>query len=246
MRTLIIVQARMSSTRLPGKVLKTVLGKPLLEYQIERLKCVINANDIVVATTLNPVDVPITKLCEILKVKSYRGSEEDVLSRYYGAAKEFQADCVVRVTSDCPLIDPRVIEQVIHTYQDNVSTYDYVSNCLSRTYPRGMDTEIFSMKLLQEIYSQATVQADREHVTPYIYRHPDRYQLGHVKYFEDQSHHRWTVDTPEDFLLIRKMLENLYPKSPTFSLRDCLKVHEQNPNWIYINSNIKQKQYGEA
>ena len=144
MRTLIIVQARMSSTRLPGKVLKTVLGKPLLGYQIERLQHVQNADDVVVATTINPADDPIVEFCQTSQTQFYRGSEEDVLSRYYYAAQQFNADTVVRVTSDCPLIDPQVVEQVIRTYLQNIPSYDYVSNCLSRTYPRGMDTEVFS------------------------------------------------------------------------------------------------------
>lgn len=245
MRTLIIVQARMSSTRLPGKVLKTVLGKPLLEYQIERLQHVQNADDVVVATTINPADDPIVEFCQASQTQFYRGSEDDVLSRYYGAAQQFKADTVVRVTSDCPLIDPKVVEQVIRTYLQDFPSYDYVSNCLSRTYPRGMDTEVFSMQLLREIDQAATAQADREHVTPFIYHHPHSYKLGEVRYFDDQSHHRWTVDTTEDFMLVCQMLENLYPRLPNFSLEDCLELHRQNPEWVNINSEIKQKQYGE-
>ncbi|NLX01599.1 MAG: NTP transferase domain-containing protein, partial [Syntrophomonadaceae bacterium] len=168
MKTVIIDQARMTSTRLPGKVMKEVLGKPLLEYQIERLKRTNEADELVIATTTNNTDQPIVEICKRLGVAYYRGSEEDVLSRYYEAATKFGADVVVRVTSDCPLIDPTVVDKVIKHYKDNWDKYDYVSNTLTRTYPRGMDTEVFSYKVLQEVYYNAQEQPEREHVTPYI------------------------------------------------------------------------------
>jgi spore coat polysaccharide biosynthesis protein SpsF len=226
MKTAIIVQARMTSTRLPGKVLKPVLGKPLLEYQIERLQRVKLANEIVIATTTNETDEPIVELCNRLAVAYFRGSEEDVLGRYYQAATEHKADLVVRVTSDCPLIDPKVIDEVINLYLKNQSNYDYVSNSLERTYPRGMDTEVFSFSTLQQAFWEATAQPDREHVTPFIYRQPARYSLGHVIYSEDCSHHRWTVDTAEDFELIQKIIEAIYPIKPNFTLEDCLSLPE--------------------
>lgn len=241
MKTVIIVQARMTSSRLPGKVLKTVLGKPLLEYQIERLKMVKLANDLVIATTINQTDEPIVDLCDRLSVKHFRGSEDDVLSRYYESAKESQADIVVRVTSDCPLIDPDVINQVIEFYLTHYPKYDYVSNTLKRTYPRGMDTEVFSFTLLEEAFLEATAQPDREHVTPFIYRQPKRYNLAAVKYNRDESRHRWTVDTPEDFELITLMIKNLYPVKSQFTLKDCLDLFNNYPNWFEINSHIKQK-----
>lgn len=245
MKTVIIVQARMTSTRLPGKVLKQVLGKPLLEYQIERLQRVKLADEIVIATTTNQTDAPIVDLCNSLSVAHFRGSEDDVLARYYGAATAHQADVVVRVTSDCPLIDPQVINQVIDYYLQNQSTYDYVSNSIKRTYPRGMDTEVFSFSVLQQAFSEATPPPDREHVTPFIHRQPERYRLGHVTYSEDCSHHRWTVDTPEDFELIQKIIEAVYPNQPCFTLEDCLRSLQQHPDWYFINSDIEQKKYGE-
>ncbi len=245
MKTVIIVQARMTSTRLPGKVLKRVLDKPLLEYQIERLRRVKLADEIVIATTVNDTDQPIVELCNSLSVSYFRGSEEDVLSRYYGAAKENYADMVVRVTSDCPLIDPQIIDEIISFYVENSDKYDYVSNCLTRSYPRGMDTEVFSFKALQEAFLSATAQADREHVTPFIYRHPERYGVGHIVYAENQSSHRWTVDTPEDFELIRRIIEALYPQSPEFKLEDCLNLLKQYPDWSNINVHIEQKKYGQ-
>ncbi|MEB3828476.1 glycosyltransferase family protein [Phormidium sp. CCY1219] len=245
MKTVIITQARMTSTRLPGKVLKRVLGKPLLEYQLERLRRVKLADEIVIATTTNQTDDPIVDLCDRLSVAYFRGSEEDVLERYYQAATAHQADVVVRVTSDCPLIDPQVIDTAIDYYLQNQPTYDYVSNCIKRTYPRGMDTEVFSSSVLEQAFLEATAQPDREHVTPFLYRQPERYCLGYVTYSEDCSHHRWTVDTPEDFELIQKIIEAVYPDRPKFTLEDCLKLLQQHPKWYLINSQIAQKNYGE-
>lgn len=245
MKVVIIIQARMTSSRLPGKILKKVLGKSLLEYQIERLRRVKLADEAVIATTINKTDELIVQLCNSLSVLYFRGSEEDVLSRYYEAAKVHQADVIVRVTSDCPLIDPEVIDQVIKFYIDHQTEYDYVSNSLEKTYPRGMDTEVFSFKTLQEAFLEATALPDREHVTPFIYRQPDRYSLANVNYSENQSHHRWTVDTPEDFELIKKIIEAIYPKMPNFTLRDCLNLLHKNPEWSTINAHIQQKKYGE-
>ncbi|NRB06375.1 MAG: glycosyltransferase family protein [Richelia sp.] len=245
MKTVIIVQARMTSTRLPGKVLKRVLDKPLLEYQIERLRRVKLADEIIIATTVNETDEPIFKLCNRLSVPYFRGSEEDVLARYHGAATKHYADVVVRVTSDCPLIDPQVIDKVINFYIENLDKYDYVCNSLKRTYPRGMDTEVFSLKALHEAFVEATAQADREHVTPFIYRHLERYRLGHIVSSENQSSHRWTVDTPEDFDLIRRIIEAVYPQAPEFSLEDCLNLLQQYPDWSNINAHVEQKKYGE-
>lgn len=241
MKTVIIVQARMTSTRLPGKVLKKVLGKPLLEYQIERLKRVNLADEIVIATTINSTDLPIVELCNRLSIPYFRGSEDDVLARYYGAAKEHHADVVVRITSDCPLIDPQVIDKVIQFYLEHRYEYDYVSNCLERTYPRGMDTEIFSFIALHQAFVEATAQPEREHVTPFIYMHPERYRLTQVIYSENQSSHRWTVDTPEDFELIKRIIEVLYPQTTKFTLEDCLYLLNLYPDWSLINAYVEQK-----
>lgn len=241
MKIVIINQARMTSTRLPGKVLKQVLGKSLLEYQIERLQRVRLVDQIVIATTTNDIDQPIIDLCNRLSISHYRGSEDDVLARYHGAAITYQADVVVRVTSDCPVIDPQVIDQVIQFYIDAYPKYDYFSNCLERTYPRGMDTEVFAFKALDQAFQQATDQLDREHVTPFIYRNPDRYQLGKVTNSKKLDNHRWTVDMPEDFELIKKIIESLYPIKPNFSLEDCLELLSQHTEWNMINKNIGQK-----
>ncbi len=245
MKTVIIVQARMTSTRLPGKVLKKVLNKSLLEYQVERLRRVKYADEIVIATTINETDQPIVDLCRHLSVPCFRGSEQDVLSRYHAAAREHQAEAIVRITSDCPLIDPQVTDRVVQFYLEHRPTYDYVSNSLERTYPRGMDTEVFSVKALKEAFAEATEQSDREHVTPFIHRQTDRYRLANIAHTENQSHHRWTVDTPEDFELVKNITSALYPANPLFSLQDCLNLLQKHPEWKEINDHVQQKVYGE-
>jgi spore coat polysaccharide biosynthesis protein SpsF len=241
MKTLIIIQARMTSTRLPGKVLKSVLGKSLLEYQLERLGRVCNIEGLVVATTTNKADQPIVALCQSLNVPIFRGSQADVLSRYYEAALAHGADLVVRVTSDCPLIDPAVVSEVIGFYQAHPDAYDYVSNTLDRTYPRGLDVEVFSFKVLEQAHREAAQADEREHVTPFIYRHPQRFRMAQVRQPADHSAERWTVDTPEDFELIRCILEALYPKNPKFDQADVLALLEAHPHWRALNAGIEQK-----
>lgn len=242
MSTVIIVQARMASTRLPGKIMKKVLDKTLLEYQLERLFRVKQADQVVIATTDHGEEQPIVSLCEKLGVPYFRGSEQDVLARYHGAATEYGAGVVVRITSDCPLIDPAVVDMVIGFYLAHKEEYDYVSNTFPElTYPRGMDTEVFSYKALKEAYEQAQDQAEREHVTIFIKRRPKRYRIKNLPYDKDYSHYRWTVDTPEDFALIEKMITALYPANPYFSLEDCLLLMEEHPEWAKINAGIQQK-----
>lgn len=243
-KTGIIVQARMGSSRLEGKVLKTVGGKPLLEYELERLRRAKLADSVRVATTTHARDEAIVLFCARLGVPVFRGSEEDVLSRYYHAAKEAELHTVVRVTADCPLIDPAVIDSVIaYFYKDG--TFDYVSNTLTRSFPRGMDTEVFTFKALEKSHHEADAQPDREHVTPYIYRHPEIFRIGEVLSGRDLGGHRWTVDTDDDFKLIHHMLEALYPSRPAFSMDDALELLERHPEWRVLNAHVRQKAYGE-
>lgn len=237
----IYVQARMGSTRLPGKVLKTVLGRPLLSYQIERLKRVKRANAIVVVTSTAKEDDQIVRLCENEGIPCYRGAEEDVLDRYYQTAVQRRPDAVVRITADCPLIDPEIVDLVISKYIDEFPKWDYVSNSLISTFPRGLDTEIFSYRILEETAQQARALAEREHVTLYMYNHPERYKLKNVASTIDLSNYRWTVDTVEDFELIRLLLTELYPQKPDFLLQDVLDVSALHPEWSLINRNIQQK-----
>ena len=241
MKTVIISQARMKSTRLPGKVLREVLGKSLLMYQIDRLRQVCLADEVVVATTTNATDDAIEAVCNRENVLCFRGSEADVLSRYYETAKRYEADVVVRVTSDCPLIDPLIVNSVIEKYKEGFGTIDYVSNVLARTFPRGMDTEVFSFAVLSEAYEEANQASHREHVTPFIHTQPTRYQLVCVRNATDKSGYRWTVDTAEDFELIENILKTIYPQNQNFSMEDCFAAYEKHPEWNMINSHIEQK-----
>lgn len=245
MKTVIIVQARMTSTRLPGKVLKQILGKTLIEYLVERLRRVKLADAFVIATTTNDTDEPIVELCGQLNVPVTRGSENDVLARYYEAAQLHQADVVVRVTSDCPLIDPVVIDSAIRFYREHGTEFDYVSNALTQSFPYGMAVEVFSFNLLEQAHREALAEPEREHVTPFIYTRPERYRIGHLIQADDQSHHRWTVDTPEDFELVRRITEALYPSKPAFDTQDILTLLEAHPDWPAINSHVRQKKLGE-
>ena len=244
MRKLIIVQARMTSTRLPGKVMKIVCDKPLLEHLIDRLKRVKYADQIVIATTVNETDDQIVALCKKLDISCFRGSEEDVLGRYYEAAVEYGGDVIIRITSDCPLIDPHIVDQVIAYYVDNKDNVDYVSNCLNRTYPKGMGVEVFPSSILKEAYEEAKEAHDREHVTPFIKNRSSRYRLGDIEHSTDLSHYRLTVDTPEDMELIRRIFESLYYQNPLFSLKDMLDQMERTPEWETINTHVEIKKYG--
>lgn len=241
MKVAAIIQARMSSTRLPGKVLIKVLGKTLLEYQIERIKRAKSISQIIVATTTKESDNPIVELCQKLSIPYYRGSEDDVLARYYETALTYNINAVVRLTSDCPLIDPNVIDSVVDYYLDNRSKVDYVSNTLIRTYPRGMDSEIMSFEALENAYNHAIEPAEREHVSAYLYRHPEQFRLANIQYKTNESHHRWTVDTPEDLLLIRKIITQLYLISPLFTFEEILELLKNHPDWSDINVHIEQK-----
>ena len=242
MKIIAIIQARMGSTRLPGKILKEVLGKPLLEYQIERVKRSRLINQMVIATTLKENEQPIIDLCTRLSVDYYRGSEADVLSRYFEAAQQYEANVVVRLTSDCPLIDPDTIDHIITNYLENPHNYDYVSNTIVRTYPRGFDFEVFSMEALEQANNEARDTVEREHVTPYIYHHPDKFTLANVKRKNDLSSFRLTVDTDADLELITRVITNLYgQKNEQFLLEDIIQLLQKKPEWALINAHIEQK-----
>lgn len=243
-KVVVILQARMGATRLPGKPLKKVLDRALLSYQLERLRRAKDVDQIVVATTIKPADDQIVDLCRKEGIPYFRGNEDDVLDRYYQAAKQYGADIVVRVTGDCPLIDPVEVDRVITYFIAHQPGCDYASNSLHRTYPRGLDVEVFSFKQLENIHSLAKTPSEREHVTPYFYLHPERFVLGSVENMTDLSHHRWTVDTPEDFDLISRIITALYPVKPRFGMQDILDLLHLHPDWIKINSNIIQKSLG--
>lgn len=231
----------MGSTRLPGKVLLPVLGKPLLEFQIERLRRVRSGDALAVATSELPADDAIARFCRRLEVSCYRGSESDVLDRYHRCAREIRADVVVRSTADCPLIDPGLVERVIQEFLDR-GDCDYGSNAtLHRTYPRGLDVEVFSFKALAEAAGTARDPYEREHVTPFLIARPERYRSFSMAHEEDLSALRWTVDTPEDFELIERILSALYPRNPEFTWLDVLDLVDRNPQWSQLNAHVEQK-----
>ncbi|MGE7778930.1 cytidylyltransferase domain-containing protein [Peribacillus sp. NPDC097264] len=239
MKVVAVIQARMGSTRLPGKVMRKVQGKPLLEYQVERVKQSKFINKIVVATTIKESDQPIVDLFERLSVAYFRGSEDDVLSRFFEAATKHHAKIVIRLTADCPLNDHHKVDKVLAEYFLNAEEYDYASNTLERTYPRGFDVEVFSMETLEKAYKEANGSAYREHVTPYIYYHPELFNLASIHYHTDLSSFRLTVDTEDDLVLITKLLHHLQKKED-FTLEDIMGLLQEHPDWASLNSHIEQ------
>lgn len=243
MKVVAIIQARMGSTRLPGKVMMDLCGKTVLEHVITRVKQAKEIDEIVIATTTKLEDKIIATGAERLGVKVFRGSEEDVLSRYYYAAKENNADVIIRITSDCPLIDPEIIDEMVYKfknlYKDN--EVDYLSNTLERTFPRGLDVEVFSYKVLAEAFINAEKKYHKEHVTPYIYENPEKFNLVGYSSDTDYSYHRWTLDTPEDFELITKTYNALYDGKHEFYLDDIIALFEKIPELFNINVHVEQK-----
>lgn len=241
MRIEIFVQARMGSTRLPGKVLKKVSERPLLDYLMERLGQAREVYGVVILTSTQKADDVIECFCREKKIACYRGSEDDVLDRYYQAAFQRKPDGIVRVTADCPLVDPEVLDDVVREFKDNYPTFDYVSNSLKRTFPRGLDVEVFSFQALEKAWREAKLPEEREHVTLYLYQHPELFSLKNVKHVPSLAQHRWTVDTLEDFALVSLILEHLYPSNPHFRLDDVVKLLKQHPAWVKLNAHIEQK-----
>lgn len=237
----IYVQARLGSTRLPNKVLMPILGKPMLSYQIERLRRVTEADGVAILTTTNKQDDSIAELCQKEQIDCYRGSENDVLERYHDVAQMRKPDAIVRITGDCPLIDPEVVDLVIRTYREEDGKFDYVANTLTESFPRGLDVEVFSRRALEMAFKKAETEYEREHVTPYLYDHPELFRLKNVACPIPLQHHRWCVDTQEDFALIRQLIEALYPKNPHFTTRDLLQVLRAHPEWSQLNAHVKQK-----
>jgi len=236
MKAIAIIQARVGSTRLPGKVMLKIMGKTILEYGIERVKKAKNIKKVTVAATNKKEDIVIVELMIKLGVAVYRGSENDALDRYYQAAKQFDAKHIVRITADCPLIDPQIIDKVVRRYFK--SKADYCSNTLLETFPDGEDVEIFNFKTLSEAWKRAKLLSEREHVTSYITKHPGKFKLVNFKNKKDLSDKRWTVDEENDFKLIKAILEALYPRNPDFQMEDVLKFLGQNPDLENLNKDI--------
>ena len=229
---LAILQARVSSSRLPGKVLMPLLGEPMLLRQIERLRKVRQIDKLLVATSAETADDEIGTLCTQHAIDCFRGNLNDVLDRFYQAAVSYHPDHVVRLTADCPLADPGLIDQVIEFYL--AGGYDYASNAIQPTFPDGLDVEICRFACLEQAWREARLPSQREHVTPFIHQQPERFTIGHFFNREDLSHLRWTVDEPRDFELISQIYAALYPVNPDFSTPDILRLLAERPelaNW---------------
>jgi len=235
-----ILQARMSSTRLPGKVLEPILGRPMLERQIERLRRARRIDRLVVATSTEAADDAIQALCVRVAVECFRGSLDDVLDRFYRAAQSAQPDHIVRLTADCPLTDPALIDHIVEFYL--AGGYDYASNTLEPTYPDGLDAEVFSYRALADAWREADLPSQREHVTPFIHRQPARYRVGSFKSARDLSGLRWTVDRAEDLQLVRRVYEALFPVDPCFDTDAILGYLAANPEVAAVNSKIERNE----
>lgn len=238
----VITQARMTSTRLPGKVLLPAGGRSMLDHHIDRL--LETGLPLVIATTTNAADDPLVALAEARGVGVFRGSESDVLGRFAGAAVEAGFDTVVRVTSDCPLIDPALIVEGVRRFAEADDADAHVSNVLQRTYPRGFDFEVFSTAALLDADRTATLPAEREHVTPYLYRPREGSPRTHaVTQDRDSSQYRVTLDTAEDLLLIRTLIEQYGAAALTAS--EIVAVLDAHPEVASINSEVEQKKLGD-
>jgi spore coat polysaccharide biosynthesis protein SpsF len=238
LNTVAFIQARMGSTRLPGKVLLDLGGATVLARVVRRLQRSQQINQIVVATTTAPADEVIVSECDRLQVPSFRGSQADVLDRYYQAARLYSAGTVVRVTSDCPLIDPKLVDETIRAFMDKRA--DYASNDFPRTYPRGLDTEVFTSAALERAWREAREPYEREHVTPYLYEHPEMFRLASSRGDVDYSHYRWTLDTPEDLNLLRAIYCR-FNNRDDFRWDDVIALMEREPELAELNSQVLQK-----
>jgi spore coat polysaccharide biosynthesis protein SpsF len=237
---LAILQARTTSSRLPDKVLKPLLGVPMLLRQIERVRRSRHIDRLVVATSDDSSDDAIAALCGRDGIDCFRGSLADVLDRFYQAALRLHPPSIVRLTGDCPLADPAVIDKVIDFYRDG--RYDYASNAVEPTFPDGLDVEVFSFDALETAWRETGRGAEREHVTLYIYRHPDRFRIGHFKMEPDLSRLRWTVDEPADFEFVTAVYEALYPANPAFTMEHVLAYLERRPDLAGLNSTIARNE----
>lgn len=237
---LAILQARVSSTRLPKKVLKPILGVPMLLREIERVKHSKLINRLIVAMSDDLTDDPLEELCKKNSIWYFRGNLNDVLDRFYQAALTCHPDHIVRLTGDCPLIDPHLIDQLIRFYIDG--NFDYASNALEPTFPDGLDAEVFSFYALEKAWKEAKLPSQREHVTPFIYNKSGLFRVGSFKGSHDRSKLRWTVDEPEDFVFVENIYQELYPDRPNFLTGDILRILEKRPELLSLNRRIKRNE----
>ena len=232
-----ILQARMSSTRLPGKVLKDVLGRPMLARQVERIRRAELVSGLVVATSTEASDDAVARLCEAEGVACFRGSLADVLERYYQCAKSVKAEHVMRLTADCPLTEPSCLDALVRAYRE--AGADFAATTHPRTLPKGLDAELFSFACLERTRNETRDAYDHEHVTPYMFN-SGRFSVARHAYSDiDRSHLRWTVDYPEDLEFVRAVYQELYPGKPDFGMRDILALLERRPGIAEINAHLE-------
>ena len=235
---IIVVQARTGSTRLPDKIMMKLAGKPLLVRMMERVAASKSANDIVVATTELKEDDKLSELCKAKNFNYYRGHATDLLDRHYKAGQKFDADVVVKIPSDCPLIDPGIIDKVIDYYLKNKNSFDFVSNLYPATYPDGNDVEIIPMNILEIAWREAKLPMEREHTTPFIWENPERFRIGNFTWetgLDYSMSHRFTIDYQEDYEFVKKVYDYLYDKNQLFGLNDILVLLKEKPELMKIN-----------
>lgn len=240
MRVLAVLQARVSSTRLPGKVLKPLLGEPMLIRQIERVQRSRLIEKLVVATSIDSSDDALVDILSQTGVAHFRGSLDNVLERFYQAAKPYQPEHVVRLTGDCPLADPMLIDAAINAHLGDGA--DYTSTALNPTYPDGLDVEVIRFHALERAWREAGLPSEREHVTSYIYHHPELFRLKSVEQAENMSTLRWTVDEPADFAFVERVYGELYPVNPAFAMNDVLALLERRPELLDINAQFERNE----
>jgi spore coat polysaccharide biosynthesis protein SpsF len=238
-KTVIVVQARMSSSRLPGKVMLPILGKSLLFRMVERLQMIKNQAQVVIAASEHSADDVIADEAKNMGLICFRGDLNNVLDRHYQVAKVTEATTVLKIPSDCPLIDPRIIDQVLDFYFASPGKYDYVSNLHPATFPDGNDVEIMTMDCLEKTWKQATRPLELEHTTPYIWENPEKFRIANVAWKTGNDYsmsHRFTIDYEADYLFIKRVFEELYPQKNNFSCEDILQLLDEKPEIYQLNA----------
>jgi len=229
----------MGSSRRRGKVMAEIAGRPMLEHVVRRAQRATTLELVVVATSDHPNDDAVAQFCSNTDIPCFRGSEDDVLDRYYQAGRKYKADPIVRLTADCPLLDPVVIDQVVEVFRSG--DYDYVSNALEPTYPDGLDAEVLRFRALEQAWQEARWQTEREYPTAYIFKHPELFRLRNVRHDVDLSDLRWTVDEPDDLEFVRRVYQHLGPE-PSFGMQEILNLLRQHPELKQINAGIERNE----
>ncbi len=240
MKLLAVLQARYSSSRLPGKVLKPILGEPMLYRQIERVLRSNSIDKLVVATSVDCSDDAIEKMCVEKNIDCFRGSLNDVLDRFYQVARKYNPRYVMRLTGDCPLFDPELADKLVSFFEHG--RFDYAGNGQPPTYPDGLDMEVFTLNALEKAWAEAKLPSEREHMTMYIVKNPQFFKIGNMVYTDDLSDMRWTVDEPEDYYVVNKVYEDLYPANPVFAFDDVLLYLRENCELAKHNLKYKRNE----